>query len=183
LPNREPLVYTSQDYVAANDGTSLTLMLSENNNVPMFAPALVAPSGLSGGPASWGNPTSAAYEKQCNFVWWPDKSPDPAVRINAPDAHSSAQVYYYYFLHPASMHPGGVNASFCDGHVRFLSQDIEYFVFCLLMSPEGKQCNTAGTTGGLDGQGGTPYTPAFYHPNGDNYTYLRTVPLDESRIP
>ena len=37
-PNVPPLIYTSQDYIAVNDGASSTLMLSENNNVPLFAP-------------------------------------------------------------------------------------------------------------------------------------------------
>ena len=38
---------------------------------------------------------------------------------------------------PASNHPGGVVVSFCDGHVRFISQDIDYDVYKQLMTPGG----------------------------------------------
>ena len=78
------------------------------------------------------------------------------------------------------MHPGGTNMAFCDGHTRFISQDIDYITYCLLMTPNGKQCNTPGyTAGGLDP--GTS-TNAFYYPNGSNYLYYRTRPVDESNI-
>jgi prepilin-type N-terminal cleavage/methylation domain-containing protein/prepilin-type processing-associated H-X9-DG protein len=186
MPNLPPIITMTQDYISTNDGTSMTLMMSENNNVPTFAVAGSPPQGLSGGPSSWGDPTISAYEKQNCFIWWPDRSPDPAARINARDAGSTSSHYYYYFLHPASAHPGGVNVSFCDGHVRFLSEDIDYFVFCLLMTPNGAKCNTPGTFGGLDGSPGatTPWNASFYYPSGtNNYTYLRSAPLNESQIP
>ena len=131
----------------------MTLMLSENNNVPQFAPDFIRPNGLSGGPASWGDPATAAYEKQSCFLWWPDKTPDQAMKINGNSSTSSAEMYFYYYLHPASSHPAGANVSFCDGHVRFMSESIDYFVFCQLMTPLGRQCNTPGTVGGLDGEG------------------------------
>ena len=184
MPNLPPLVTTSQEYISTNDGTSLTLMMSENNNVPTFAPAGVPPTGLSGGPSSYGDPATAAYEKQNGFLWWPDANPDPAARINAPDAHSTASHYYYYFLRPTSAHPSGVNVAFCDGHVRFLSQDVDYFLFCLLMTPNGSQCNTPGTVGGLDGTAGAtpPQNASFYYPSGNNYSYLRTAPVDEGQV-
>lgn len=183
-PALPPFVTMTQDYISANDGTSLTLMMSENNNVPTFAAAGVPPTGLSGGPSSWGSPATAAYEKQNCFLWWPDKSPDPAAQINAPDAGPISKQHYYFFLRPTSAHPGGVNAAFCDGHVRFLSQELDYFVFCLLMTPNGSQCNTPGTLGGLDGAAGvsSPPNASFYYPNGNNYFYLRSAPVDEGRL-
>ncbi len=185
MPNAPPLISMTQDYISANDGTSLTLMMSENNNVPTFAPPGVPPTGLSGGPSSWGDPAIAAYEKQNCFLWWPDINPDPAARINAPDAHSTSTHYYYYFLRPTSAHPGGVNVAFCDGHVRYLGQDVDYFLFCLLMTPNGSQCNTPGTVGGLDGAPGvtSPQNASFYYPTGHNYSYLRSTPVDEGQLP
>ena len=36
---------------------------------------------------------------------------------------------------PASNHPGGVVATFCDGHVQFLADSIEYWVYVHLMTP------------------------------------------------
>lgn len=38
---------------------------------------------------------------------------------------------------PSSNHPGGFLVSFCDGSTRMLSDDIEYRVYCLLMTPDG----------------------------------------------
>ena len=183
LPSIPPLVYTTQDYVTAHDGSSRTLMLSENNNVPIYAPSGTPPSGLTGGPGPWGDPATSGSERDTCFIWWPDKSPSNAMKINAPVATPDATNYYFYFVHPASNHPGGVNVSFCDGHARFLSQEIDYFVYCLLMTPHGAQCNTPGTINGLDGAGGTPWQasfPQFYHPGGDNFAYLRSQLLDDS---
>ncbi|HUY87569.1 MAG TPA: DUF1559 domain-containing protein [Pirellulales bacterium] len=184
MRNLPPLIAMTQDYISANDGASLTLMMSENNNVPTFAPAGVPPAGLSGGPSSWGNPATAAYEKQNCFLWWPDTNPDPAARINAPDTCSTSTQHYYYFFRPTSAHPGGVNVAFCDGHVRFLSQDVDYFLFCLLMTPNGSQCNTPGAVGGLDGDAGvaSPQNASFYYPTGNNYSYLRSTPVDEGQL-
>lgn len=73
------------------------------------------------------------------------------------------------FARPASYHPGGVNAAFCDGHVTFLSDTISYLVFCQLMSPRGRACASVATPAltpiGLDSD------PAYR-------VYTRT-PLDE----
>lgn len=38
---------------------------------------------------------------------------------------------------PSSNHPGGFIATMCDGHSQFISEDIEYRVYCLLMTPDG----------------------------------------------
>jgi prepilin-type N-terminal cleavage/methylation domain-containing protein/prepilin-type processing-associated H-X9-DG protein len=186
LPSLPPVIYTTQNYVTSHDGSSLTFMLSENNNVPIYAPSGVPPPGLTGEPGSWGDPPTSGSERDTCFIWWPDKNPSAAMRINAVASTPNATNYYFYFVHPASNHPGGVNASFCDGHVRFVSQEIDYFVYCLLMTPYGAECNTPGTVNGLDGAGGTPWNasfPQFYHPGGDNYTYLRQALLDESQVP
>jgi prepilin-type processing-associated H-X9-DG protein len=183
LPSLPPLVYTTQDYVTAHDGSSQTLMLSENNNVPIYAVSGTPPPGLTGAPGSWGNPATSGSERNTCFIWWPDKNPSNAMKINTPPATPDATNYYFYFVRPAANHPGGVNVSFCDGHARFLSQEIDYFVYCLLMTPYGAQCNTPGTLNGLDGAGGTPWQasfPQFYHPGGDNFAYLRNQLLDDS---
>jgi hypothetical protein len=38
---------------------------------------------------------------------------------------------------PSSLHPGIVNAIFCDGHGRTLSQEIDDGVYANLVSPNG----------------------------------------------
>lgn len=210
--NAAPIVSIGQDYITTHDGSSMTLMLSENNNVPTVSVTngVVTVTGLSalngtplpgswGSPAGDGNEGAAGIEAQTCFVWWPDMQPNPAAKINAPvnaaagaggsggGGGSGGSTPYYYYVHPASNHPTGVNAAFCDGHTRFLSQDIDYTVFCLLMTPWGKFCNTPGTVGGLDGAGGTPTAnpplgASGYYPGGQNYGVLRNRPVDESSI-
>jgi prepilin-type processing-associated H-X9-DG protein len=162
--NGGPINSISQDYITTHDGTSLTLMMSENNNgilVNMNGGAYSNPS-FSNSAGSWGNvspgnsslPYSGLETTQC-FVWWPDINPSADMKINAPLPATGTTPNYYHYMHPASNHPTAVNVAFCDGHARNISQDIDYLVFSLMMTPWGQQCNTPGTTGGLDGAGGT----------------------------
>lgn len=39
---------------------------------------------------------------------------------------------------PSSLHKGGVNAGYCDGHFQFLSENIDGKVYAALMSPQGQ---------------------------------------------
>jgi prepilin-type processing-associated H-X9-DG protein len=38
---------------------------------------------------------------------------------------------------PSSMHPGGVNAAFSDGHVSFIRDRVDYHVYQQMMTPNG----------------------------------------------
>jgi prepilin-type processing-associated H-X9-DG protein len=119
-----------------------------------------------------------AGTQQANcFIWWPESSLDKMKHINSQLAPGQAPPADYFFIRPSSFHPGGVNVTFCDGHARFISQDIQYGVYCLLCTPDGANCNTPGHTAGLDPPGGTNVT---YYPSGDNYLYLRNTPLDSA---
>ncbi len=42
---------------------------------------------------------------------------------------------------PSSMHTGGVNAVFADGHTQFLNEDIEYTIYQALMTPDTPNSN------------------------------------------
>jgi prepilin-type N-terminal cleavage/methylation domain-containing protein/prepilin-type processing-associated H-X9-DG protein len=41
----------------------------------------------------------------------------------------------------SSQHPGGVVASFCDGHQHFLKNDLDYSVYRQLLTPHGRGCS------------------------------------------
>lgn len=43
----------------------------------------------------------------------------------------------------SSQHPGGANATFCDGHQTFHSHDIDYRLYKQLMTPYGKKSHDA----------------------------------------
>ena len=58
----------------------------------------------------------------------------------------------YTAARPSSFHPGGVVAVFCDGGSEFISEEIDYLVYCQLMTPRGEQSGPAGVFG-LDAGG------------------------------
>ena len=206
--NPGPMITQTQDYITANDGSSLTLMLSENNYAPWAILRVTTSSGAEAaigpcvsaiqspynGTAFWSTGTSlskpygAGTEPQNGFVWWPDAQPSPLMKINSSQASRIAATGYHinYTMTPSSNHPSGVNVAFCDGHIRFLSQDIDNTVFCQLMSPNGQMCNTPGMPGNaLDtaGAGAVSNLVQYYYPSGQNsYGILRTAPLNESQI-
>lgn len=39
---------------------------------------------------------------------------------------------------PSSNHPDGAVSTFCDGHTKFIRQDIEYRAYAQLMSPNDR---------------------------------------------
>ncbi len=43
------------------------------------------------------------------------------------------------YARPSSNHPGGVNVVFADGHLHYLSEDIDYKVYTQLMTPNGSE--------------------------------------------
>jgi prepilin-type N-terminal cleavage/methylation domain-containing protein/prepilin-type processing-associated H-X9-DG protein len=193
VTNPGPMISTSQDYITVHDGSSLTFMLSENNYAPwaqQTSGAVTAIQSPYNGASYWGTgisisaPYAAGTEPQNCFVWWPDAQPNTLMKINSPQtARASATgASVYYSMAPSSNHPTGTNVAFCDGHTRFISQDIDYTVFCLLMTPWGQLCNTPGTaSGALDT--GSAANGATYYPSGtSNYAILRNKPIDESQI-
>ena len=50
------------------------------------------------------------------------------------------------YARPSSKHPGGFVTTFCGGNVRFLSEDIEYRVYALLMTSNGSGAKVPGTS-------------------------------------
>jgi prepilin-type N-terminal cleavage/methylation domain-containing protein/prepilin-type processing-associated H-X9-DG protein len=192
VSNLGPMVSTSQDYITVHDGSSLTFMLSENNYAPwaqQTSGTVTAIQSPYNGASYWGTgisisaPYAAGTEPQNCFVWWPDAQPNTLMKINSPQtARASATgVNIYYTMAPSSNHPTGTNVAFCDGHTRFISQDIDYTVFCLLMTPWGQMCNTPGTASGALDPGTT--SGSIYYPSGTgNYGILRNKPIDESQI-
>jgi prepilin-type processing-associated H-X9-DG protein len=46
---------------------------------------------------------------------------------------------------PSSNHTGGVNVAFCDGRAQFVRQDMDYRIYCALMTPNGGMAVEPGT--------------------------------------
>ena len=103
-----------------------------------------------------------SFEKNVGFVWDPQigdqgQNPPPAVpeRIdgdkNRKLASSTASPNYppnqettsYDYVRPSSAHTGGVNVAMCGGECFFLRDDIDYWVYEQLMTPDHKHSQAA----------------------------------------
>lgn len=141
-PKHIRLVHQTETFIQRGDGATSTLLLSENVD--------------SG---NWG--AAVRIEVEVGLLWWPsvelvDGRPQaspprsPAgvdiAGINQAagtidQVHPEDTATRNLFARPASMHPGGVVATFCDGHTTFLSEKTDYLVYCLLMTPDGRHAH------------------------------------------
>lgn len=142
----EQVTSISTSFISGGDGTTTTLMLSENVD---------------------SNNWSHIWETDVGFVWQAGENgvPGPCklqsggvdnlggetlkrINENVGEVDQATSVLKKEtFGRPSSYHPGGVNATFCDTHTSFLADTIDYPVYCQLMSPRGKQAATNPTTG------------------------------------
>ncbi len=171
--NMGPQTTVTMDFISAHDGTSMTLMMSENLDSGSYAD--MGAMGMSGS----GMLPYAVVEALQGFVWWGDvdgggnQTPPYAAtqygRINGPtdSAANSNPNYPYTNARPSSRHPSGINALFCDAHTRFISQDIDYKVYSLLMSSDGQNVAPPGMTSA---------------PNTTVWNYLRLAPINDSDV-
>lgn len=138
------------DYLNANDGTSNTMLLTENIQAErwqlMSDPAAGTANHTWTTPAAGTPPTqanSASRDDALNhhiFVWLDTTSPTARNRINGeinispaiPDPSTDMNS-----SRPSSRHAGGVNMVFCDSHIKFIADSIDYPVYRQLMTPQG----------------------------------------------
>ena len=143
-----PQVVMTNRWIADHDGTSNTLMLTENIDhgqwTDVFEPALgvvwdvqatVKEPTRAGAPAT-ATPTKPSYRINANKGWL----------LKNYVGKPATAAWPYEYARPSSNHTGGVNVVFCDTHTMFLSEQIDYFVYCLLMTPDGKNAKAPGQT-------------------------------------
>ncbi|MCL4678136.1 MAG: DUF1559 domain-containing protein [Alphaproteobacteria bacterium] len=108
--------------ISKNDGTSMTIMISENS-----------------APLDW---RIAPSEQDSQVLWFPE---DPTtfagfvalnqkLRVNRTDFLSDVR-----YARPSSWHPGGFILAYCDGSVKFMGENTDYNLFARLMSSNGKK--------------------------------------------
>jgi prepilin-type N-terminal cleavage/methylation domain-containing protein len=110
-------------YILKYDGLDNTLLMAENLHS-----------------SAWQD----LREFQTGFVFWPPNQLLPVHRINGSAA--GFVVPSYNTARPSSNHPAGANVSFASGGARLLSQNIDYWVFVALMTPNGAWAQEPGTT-------------------------------------
>ena len=143
------------------DGVQFTILLSENIDAGSYLDTDERFLGIT-----WAVPKSVtpAIPNEIRSATPPDLfrhiNIDPArqfsliERPNTPDAKTSqgtsepividSRNYedddspYFYYTRPSSNHAGGVNVTFCDAHGMFMSDKIDYHVYMMLLSPDGK---------------------------------------------
>jgi prepilin-type processing-associated H-X9-DG protein len=171
-----PIVTMTQDYISANDGTSNTLALSENanqfndqGNSSTYATLTGALEFYTGFVWHIASTASAPYQPADPNATFPVAFPFGMLNYVAP-SNATQPTNGYQYARPSSRHPQGVNVLFCDGHSRFLAQELDYGIYCLIMTPDGQNCNTPGNV-------------SLVAPSGsNNYLYLRTAPLKDDAL-
>ena len=144
---------TSLDKISAGDGSSTTILLSENIQAAKWGPEdnrtpedeflsffNESASGVDI-PALKNNGVPANV-----IVFQNDQNPGNGYKVNSkfdnrdrPWSPTAAPTLVN--ARPSSEHRGGVNVAFADGHVEFLKEDVEYSVYARLLSPDGKKCS------------------------------------------
>lgn len=176
-PQQPPLQmsFVTSALVGQHDGLSHTLLLSENIEARYYddAPGYVnhdRDNPMSGSPS---NPTGEQY----TTIHWTNLLEFPAGRLEASVVQeqingrpqsgmnpSPGEAYDITYARPSSHHPGGVHATFCDGHTQFIGESLDYLVYTLLMTSDGEKSRSA--------RNGLPNPAPFRH-----------TPLDLSRVP
>jgi prepilin-type processing-associated H-X9-DG protein len=89
-------------------------------------------------------PSTNTPEIYTAFVWWPSLvAPTFAANINGPNSELNYATDMF-FVRPSSNHPGVVNMTFADGRTQTMSENINYTVYCLLMTSDGQKCTPPG---------------------------------------
>jgi prepilin-type processing-associated H-X9-DG protein len=168
----DPELQMSLGYVSSNDGTSKTLMISENVHTWYYAYDADGSTDIyetgfqdatEAGTAATAMDISPIRDTKhiFGFIWknspegieringdnYYDRIPDPEDDIpddmvkfaGFADGSGNVPNLYESYGYPSSMHPGGVNVVFCDGHVVLLGETIDPTVYGQLMTSNHKK--------------------------------------------
>jgi prepilin-type N-terminal cleavage/methylation domain-containing protein/prepilin-type processing-associated H-X9-DG protein len=132
-----PVKTVSQDYTNQHDGTTYTLLMTENLNAD-----------------SWTDLGEANVGVIWDHSWDPDAGAagtdpvPPKINFDPEGDHPR----------PSSRHPGVVNVFYCDGHGGALSDGVDYLIYQQLMTPWGRKAAE------IAGMNAAPTLPNLYSP-------------------
>ena len=125
---------TSIAYIATKDGASTTILLAENADVLNWNAV----------PRPGTSPKKEDLLKECepnlSALWHleEDLSPLPPPTLRRPRIFDGSPLLVATSP-PRSEHVDTFNVAMCDGSTRSLNQDMEYNIYCLLMTPHGSR--------------------------------------------
>ena len=134
---------SSLDYVSVGDGTSTTLLLTENINAGTWYSQTVNTLGFglrirqtSGGPVvgPGGDFISAS---KLNTTFGPSSFANPVVNPDPWVINRNLGAVTGTAPRPSSQHAGGVNVIMCDGAGRFLNENLDKHVYARLITSNG----------------------------------------------
>ena len=134
-------VNVSQDYLSQHDGSTYTLLFTENVQTDTWVPT-VTNSGFQGN-RRW------ISESDVGFIWYTNGPAGCDGKYNDSDSYAPAGINQCLestgpsrtYARPSSRHGAGVVVSFCDGHQEFLRENIDWTVYKHLMTPDSKKAD------------------------------------------
>ena len=134
------IMRTSSAYIARHDGLQNTILMTENVDGGNYTEVDETRVGVL-----WNAKGTIDAAKNP-----PHMQPlDDNMRINHGIGMSQTDIGRKLepatFARPSSYHPGGVNIVFCDSHLKFVSNQIDYYVYCLLMSSDSQYVREPGS--------------------------------------
>ena len=139
------IVQTSSAYISRHDGLQNTILMTENVDAGNYTDVEETRVGVLWEPTGMIDPT-----RNPPHLSPPDDNMRLNHRIGMSELHVG-KVDASVFARPSSYHPGGANVVFCDSHLKFISDQIDYYVYCLLMSSDGQRVRKPGSDQGIPG--------------------------------
>jgi prepilin-type processing-associated H-X9-DG protein len=136
-----PLVWMSTDFISRADGVGQTCMFSENVDAGQYTDDTEAQTGIV-----WNGSGHVGFSGEVPHLDPPSDDMRINVGIGKSKALAGGVPSDTRFARPSSLHPGGVNMAFCDGKVGFVSESMDYYVYCTLMSTNGSRVRLPGST-------------------------------------
>ncbi|HZL89270.1 MAG TPA: DUF1559 domain-containing protein [Pirellulaceae bacterium] len=131
---------TSVSDIANGDGASNTVLFTENTNLQDWHSPLDRNAGTTYPDGSVLQYYVAEYK--VGVLWFNVPQPYlPPVEFNRDVIGAQLDAYH---ARPAGFHPDGFMVCLVDGSVRFVSEKVNYLVYCKLLSSNGKKCRTPG---------------------------------------
>ncbi|HEX4148669.1 MAG TPA: DUF1559 domain-containing protein, partial [Pirellulales bacterium] len=145
-----PRVQMSSAYISRADGVGMTLLVSENVDAGEYTDYSEAQVGIvwdGSGTVDTGQDPPTLKPPSDNMrinVGRGDADLENG-RVQSGMGAESRTPQSTVFARPSSNHTAGVNMAFCDARVTFVSDSIDYYVYCLLMSSNGKRVRQPGS--------------------------------------